>query len=105
MVVLGALVLFTAVPQLKPDWIQIGSGRESGGPGLPFRNARFEMNSPESRLALAAELILDEDFDGAKRELDEVIRRQPKNAEAYFLRSLTWQEMELWDKALRDLDV
>jgi Flp pilus assembly protein TadD len=104
LVVLGALVVFTAFPQLKPDWIQIGSGRKGRAASALLSAAGFKANSADARLTRAAERILDEDWEAAAHELNEVIRLQPKNAEAYYLRGIVYQELEEWDEALKDLN-
>ena len=92
---LGAVVIFTAFPQFKPDWIQIGSGS-----GPRATNAK----SAEACLKRAAGHILDEAWDEAIKELNEVIRLEPRNADAYFLRSSAWRSRHELDKALSDIE-
>lgn len=102
--ILGALVLFTAFPQIKPDWIQIGEGRGPRANNAAFRGGSRDANSSHARLAKAAEYILDEQWEKAIRELTQVVSRDPQNREAYFLRAIAWGRMKAWDKALEDVD-
>ena len=100
-VVLGALVLFTAFPQFKPDWIQIGNGRDGRGQ-TPFRRASFGGDAAEDHIDLAAAHILAERWDKATTELTEALRLEPNHAEALYLRGIAWQSQEEFAKAVSD---
>jgi tetratricopeptide (TPR) repeat protein len=105
-VLLGALVLFTAFPSLKPDWIQIGSGRgERGASTAAQAVSEVASQRAETRIERASEHILDQEWSDAARELTEAIRLDPKNAEAYRLRGEVWQSQGKLTKAVSDFDV
>ncbi len=103
-VVIGALVVFTAFPQLKPDWIQIGSGRGKFRPGpAPFRNMAFvENDKAEAALERGAAYFMKEEWAQAAAAFSEALRHEPKNTEALFLRGVARGALKQHDEALED---
>lgn len=105
LVLVGALVVFTAFPQLKPAWIQIGTGRGPRATNTLFnRSGAFGGRSAEDCLERGAAYIIEEQWDRAIKELTEAIRLEPKSAEAYYFRGVAWQSQEEFGKALGDFD-
>jgi tetratricopeptide (TPR) repeat protein len=106
LLVLGAVVVFTLFPQVKPDWIQIGSGRE----GPRATNAvfsgvgAFDDSPADEAFELGAAYFLKEEWDKAIKEFNTALRLDPEDAEAYFFRGLCWQSKEELVKALADFD-
>lgn len=105
LVVLGALVIFTAFPQVKPDWIQIGSGRGPRTTNASFhRELACDPNSAEACLERGAEYFLDEKWEKAVKELTAAINKDPQNADAYFMRGAAWENLDEFAKAVSDFD-
>lgn len=101
---LGALVIFTAFPQIKPDWIQIGEGRGPRANSASFHRRGGDPRSVEACLERGAEHFLDEEWEKAIKELTEVLRQDPKNTDALFMRGAAWQNLDDNTKALSDFD-
>jgi len=95
---LGALVIFTAFPQIKPDWIQIGEGRDPRA-----TNAAFNRRGV-TPLERGAEHFLEQEWNKAIKELTQALAQDPNNTDALFMRAAAWQNLEEHAKALADLD-
>jgi tetratricopeptide (TPR) repeat protein len=104
MVVLGALVVFTVFPQVKPDWIQIGSGRGKARPAVLRSAAFFEEDEAELAVERGVAHFMNEDWDKAAAAFSEALRRQPKDLEALYLRGVVRGELKQYDLALEDLN-
>jgi tetratricopeptide (TPR) repeat protein len=106
LLVLGALVVFTLFPQVKPDWIQIGSERE----GPRATNALFTAadtlaeRASDAAFERAVAHFEDEEWDEAIEQLNVALRKDPENYEALLLRGFAWQSKEDLAKALADFN-
>src|SRR5262245_48968161 len=113
----GVVAFFLLFPQLKPDWIQIhvGQGQWGGGRRFPTRHTSWTRATTPVRTTSAAtkaEAAWDrgvwhmerEEWDECIKEFTEVIRLEPKNGDAYFLRGIVKHYQQEFDAAIADYD-
>jgi tetratricopeptide (TPR) repeat protein len=106
LVVVGALVLFTVFPSIKPDWIQLGSGRGRGARAAQafFNRTSFsdEEFEAEDCLDRGATYLLAERYDRAVQEFSQAIKLQPQDSEGYYFRGVSYQALSKHAEALSD---
>jgi Flp pilus assembly protein TadD len=103
-VILGALVIFSAFPQLKPDWIQIGSGRGKARPAVLRNAAFFENDEADAALERGVAHFMNENWPKAAAAFSEALRHDPKDPEALFLRGVSRGELKQHELAVADFN-
>jgi tetratricopeptide (TPR) repeat protein len=104
---LAMLVFFTAFPQLKPDWIQIGNGRGPARAGsFHARNTSWspDPKSAEACFYRGVAHLEKEQWDQAIKEFNEVIRLEPNNPKGYYNRGFAWASKQKYNEAISDFD-